>query len=221
MKQVVSDKYSVAWFKIADCIARGEKERALGVYRLLSHSFEDPAMACQLHADILLSFQDKKFALDKYKEAANLYQENGRILEAAAVHEHLVILEPDVIAHRMQLIELYQQLHIASKVRHYVNDLVEYLLSVNEWTHAIEAVCQFDSVGDAELTGQLNANLVIGLLDNVHVLADTKAAHAQKAVSAWFQAGNERAIEDFLTTLKARDQKLYQYSVAYKGDLEK
>jgi hypothetical protein len=37
MKQTQVDKHTIAWFKIAECVSRGEKERALGVYRLLSH----------------------------------------------------------------------------------------------------------------------------------------------------------------------------------------
>ena len=68
MNQVVADKYNIAWFKLADCVARGEKERALGVFRLLSHSFDDPALARQLHGDLLLSFRDER-AQEKYEEA--------------------------------------------------------------------------------------------------------------------------------------------------------
>jgi hypothetical protein len=38
----------VAWFKLADLITRKEKEKALNLYRLLSHSFEDRAYALQV-----------------------------------------------------------------------------------------------------------------------------------------------------------------------------
>src|SRR5665647_217414 len=93
MKQVPPDKYTIAWFKLAEYVARGEKERALGVYRLLCYSFDDKAFACQLEGDILWSFNDRS-ASDKYFQAAQLYMADAKNLQAAAVYEHLVTLNP-------------------------------------------------------------------------------------------------------------------------------
>jgi predicted Zn-dependent protease len=73
MKQMQSDKYTIAWFKIAECVSRGEKERALGVYRLLSHSFNDNAVASQLEADINLAFNEQDQAVVLYRQAIDLY----------------------------------------------------------------------------------------------------------------------------------------------------
>ena len=78
MKHVPQDKYNVAWFTLAECVARGEKVRALGVYRLLAYSIDDSAFRRQLEGDILLAFQDKDDAIVKYKEAAFLYQKAGK-----------------------------------------------------------------------------------------------------------------------------------------------
>lgn len=214
MKQVISDKYNVAWFKLADCIARGEKERALGVYRLLAHSFDDPAMSCQLHADILLSFQDHKAAMAKYKEAAVLYQENNRLLEAAAVYEHLVTLDPDHALYRTQLIDLYQQLRITSKVQDYVSALVEHMLEHGDWSKAIEMVRQYDTAGGSEFAAKLHENLVLALIPIKEILPDTRAYHAQKAVTAWSESGNMRALEIFLEKLKEMDKQLHKYATA-------
>ena len=61
MKHLPSDKYNVAWFKLAECVARGEKEKALGVYRLLVHSLDEPAFIRQLEGDLLLAFKDYTF----------------------------------------------------------------------------------------------------------------------------------------------------------------
>ena len=94
MRQLPSDKYNVAWFKLAEFVGRGEKERALGLYRLLVHSFNDQALALQLEGDILLSFNDMN-ALEKYGSAALLYQERGRFIEAVAIYEHMIMLKPD------------------------------------------------------------------------------------------------------------------------------
>ena len=89
MKQMQKDKYTIAWFKIAECVSRGEKERALGVYRLLSHSFNDDAVARQLEADIYLSCNEKERAIDLYKQAIELYKKSERFMEADAINEHL------------------------------------------------------------------------------------------------------------------------------------
>src|SRR5438552_2660485 len=97
-----TDKYTIAWFKIAECVSRGEKERALGVYRLLSHSFNDSAVARQLEADIYLSCNEVDRAIFLYRQAMEYYEKSGRTLEAAAVCEHLVFLLPDDCALRSQ-----------------------------------------------------------------------------------------------------------------------
>ncbi len=109
MKQPFSDKHTIAWFKIAEYISRGEKERALGVYRLLSHSLDDAAYAKQLEGDILLSCNDQSAAITRYKDAALLYQKNNRLLQAAAIYEHLLLLfeEDQLQLARLQLIDFY------------------------------------------------------------------------------------------------------------------
>jgi len=115
MKQVESEKYNIAWFKLSECVARGEKERALGVYKLLSHSIGDAAFVQQLEGDLLLAFEDEH-AVQKYLAAANLYKKNQRFVEAAAVYEHLVTLQPDVDDHVVALVMLYKILNFPDKI---------------------------------------------------------------------------------------------------------
>ncbi len=117
MKRKTNEKYTIAWFKLAECVSRGEKERGLGVYRLLSHSFDDQAYAQQLEGDLLLAFKDQKKAIEKYRQAAKWYKKEGRKFEAAAVYEHLRTLEPKEQNYQKQLIELYTALNITSKVQ--------------------------------------------------------------------------------------------------------
>jgi len=116
MKQARSDRHTVAWVKLAECISRGEEERAVGVYRLLSHSCEDQAVARQLEGDIHLSFNNEKDAIAQYDKAADLYQKSKRLLEAAAVYEHILALQGDNVRFRKNIVELYQQLGIHSKI---------------------------------------------------------------------------------------------------------
>lgn len=106
MEHLSSDKYSVAWFKLAEFVSRGEKERALGLFRLLAHSFEDSALAAQLEGDLLVAFEDPT-ALDAYEKAACGYKETGRLLQAAAVYEHLADIAKEPVVYFKQLLELY------------------------------------------------------------------------------------------------------------------
>ena len=118
MKEIPPDKYSVAWFKLAEFVGRGEKERALGLYRLLVHSFDDRAFAYQLEGDLLLSFRDAE-AHDRYIQAARLYQEDGDMLKAAAIYEHLLFLEPGSMLYKKQLVSLYTALGLHERAEKY------------------------------------------------------------------------------------------------------
>lgn len=82
---------SVAWFKIAELIARREREKALGVCRLLAHSFPDRAYELQLEGDILWALEDT-LAQERYTQAAQLYEQNERWIEAIALYEHITTI---------------------------------------------------------------------------------------------------------------------------------
>lgn len=95
MKLMSSGSHNIAWFKLADFVSRGEKERALIVYKLLMHSITDQAFAYQLEGDILLAFDDET-SLDRYHSAANLYKKNGDYQKAIAVYEHVTLFKNDL-----------------------------------------------------------------------------------------------------------------------------
>ena len=92
MKQEVAS--SVAWFKLAELVSRGEKEKALTLFRLLSHSFDGRAYTLQIEGDILWAFEDEE-AIGRYQQAALLYREEGKISSSAAIYEHLIFIYPD------------------------------------------------------------------------------------------------------------------------------
>jgi len=148
MKQVAPDKYTIAWFKLAECVSRGERERALGVYRLLAHSIGNPAFESQLEGDLHLSFQDVQTALSKYQEAVKLYRRAGCMLEAAAVLEHMVTLDPHVYTYHQELIELFHQLRLSRKVKEHIARALE-LLAHSKNDGALKEFCA--------LLGQLSA----------------------------------------------------------------
>ena len=109
------------------------------MYRLLSHFLVDPALVCQLESDIVLSFNDKQQAANHYYQAAQLYKKDNRILESAAIYEHLLVIKPENKKYRIVIIDLYNQLNIQSKVKAHAMVLVGYLLQ-NERLDAIEKI---------------------------------------------------------------------------------
>jgi tetratricopeptide (TPR) repeat protein len=131
MKQMQCNKHTIAWFKIAECVSRGEKERALGVYRLLSHSFNDNAVARQLEADIYFSFNEQDAAVALYRQAMELYQKSHRFLEAAAVCEHLITMHPNDIPLRREAIKLYISLDNMPKIQMHIRKALEDLCAVD------------------------------------------------------------------------------------------
>jgi tetratricopeptide (TPR) repeat protein len=128
MKQTQFDKHTIAWFRIAECVSRGEKERALGVYRLLSHSFNDNAVARQLEADIHLSFGEQELAIPLYQQAMELYQKSQRFLEAAAVCEHLIAIRPGDVLWRREAIKLYKMINNTLKMQLHTQNVLDAML---------------------------------------------------------------------------------------------
>ena len=104
MKTVSNSKQSVAWFRLAECVDRGEKEKALAFHRLLTHSYSDCAFIKKLEADILAFFQDTQ-AFNAYEEAALLYTKQERFFEAALIYEYLLCGMP----HDQQKTPMYRQ----------------------------------------------------------------------------------------------------------------
>ncbi len=108
MKTGTSTTFNIAWFKLADFVARGEKERALSVLRLLMHSVSNEALTYQLEGDILLSFNDSA-AIQKYQSAAQLFKKSNHLHQAInAYHQALQIQEETETLYH--LLDIYLQI---------------------------------------------------------------------------------------------------------------
>lgn len=145
MKQGMEQKYSIAWFKLAEFVARREKERALGLYRLLAHAIHDQAVALQLEGDLWAAFNDPK-ALQFYDRAAQLYLQSGRLTQAAAVHEHIATIDPTSVKNLQQLLELYQAISLWPA---YASAAARYLVALKE-SGVDGSVCQTACSGSVE-----------------------------------------------------------------------
>jgi hypothetical protein len=219
MKQSVSaDKYNIAWFKLAEYVSRGEKERALGIYRLLSHSIDDQAFARQLEGDILWSFNDSS-AADKYYQAAQLYKKDQRELQAAAIYEHLIVLDPHSIVYLQHLVELYANLQIKQKIILYGMRLFDQLLLTKDAVQAQWLLNLFEqnNLEQPEFYERLLWLLIRA--DNIDVALIEN--YIKKTLFEYTQIGDTLAIEQLIELLKACDIKYADLAISFLENKKK
>ena len=214
MKQTNADKYTIAWFKLAECVGRGEKERALGVYRLLSHSIDDPALIAQLGGDILLSFQDDS-AQEKYRTAAQLYKQNDQLLQAAAVYEHLITLSPDSHKYRMAVIELYSQLHIRSKVVEHALCVLANLVRTHDGQEVKTLIESCTPFLDEANRALLREKFICGMAEEDQLDQEIMQDQIKKAIDEWLIVDDKRELQQFLSKLEVIDKDLHAFACGY------
>lgn len=214
MKHMQTDKYTIAWFKIADCVSRGEKERALGVYRLLSHSFNDDAVARQLEADIYLSCNEQDRAIFLYRQAMELYEKTQRILEAAAVCEHLIFLLPHDIVLRKLALNYYLSLEISSKIYSLFQEIIELYVHNNQWEAVVGCNVECEKSSNPTVRGMMYQQIISVAFRNEQC-SDLIITCIEKALENFWEAGHEKSIQEFFGTLQALDAELYEYAAAY------
>ena len=217
MKHIPSDKYNVAWFTLAECVSRGEKVRAMSLYRLLAHSIEDQAFTSQLKGDLLRAFQDKD-SIDLYQEAAELYEKDNRLLEAVAVYEHLIVLEPTKNRYLKSLIKLYKQLSISSKVVTFLERFFDYALEQHNCDDACDALYQLDNIEDAVEHINLHERFIRLLLRQKEPSKALIVKHGKKVIDAFIISGNESSLQKFLATVDAMNGDCYLELCEYLED---
>jgi hypothetical protein len=214
MKHMQSDKQTIAWFKIAECVSRGEKERALGVYRLLSHSFNDNAVAFQLEADIYLSFDEQHKAVDLYHHAIKAYQKTGRLLEAVAICEHLLTITPNDFLLRKNAIHLFKATGIGSKVAGHMRYLVEFYAQKNQWEEIKILIAECESFCDPLGRVTIYEEMII-VLHGKGEACGISMWCLEKSIDALLIADNERQVQEFLGLIQALDDSLYKHVTDY------
>ncbi len=146
---------SLAWFKLADLIARGEREKALSVFRLLAHSLPDRAYVLQLEGDILW-YLDDRISVEKYKQAAFLYQKEKRWVDAIAIYEHLLTQKPQSYEAFAALIGFYATIDWQEKFQERLAGLTDLfndcLIDESQLEKAIKDVLQIVHMVDDRST---------------------------------------------------------------------
>ena len=214
MKHMQSDKQTIAWFKIAECVSRGEKERALGVYRLLSHSFNDNAVALQLEADIYLSFNEQEKAIALYHQAIKAYQKTDRLLEAVAICEHLLTITPSDFLLRKDVIRLFKTIGIVAKVVGHMRYLVKHYIHTNQWQEVKAIIADGEDFADP--LGRVTIyQQMIFLLHRKGESEGISLWCLEKAIDDLLIADNEKHMQEFLGLIQALDDSLYGHAVEY------
>lgn len=116
---------SIAWFKLAHLIEKREREKALAVFRLFTHSLKDKAYTLQLEGDMLWALDDTGLAEEKYANAAFLYQKEKRWVYAVALYESLIANNPDNYQFLTSIILCYGQLGWENKFKERLDAICE------------------------------------------------------------------------------------------------
>lgn len=214
MEQGSSEKASVAWFKLAEFIGRGEKERALGLYRLLTHSLDDPAFIKKLEAELWSPF-DLKQAEDLYIDAAHLYQKSGQPEEAVLIYEHLISLSPKNTPYFEKLIFYGEQLGWKDKVFLYRKKLYLLFLDLGKIEKALKLYLSLDSQlkdGDRFLFYQ---DFTIAALTHKYTEQKDITFYMQKALDAFLRMGYEKELQQFVSSLKALNNVWHKDALEY------
>lgn len=125
MKKGTEHNSSLGWFNLARLVSKGEKEKAISLFKLLSYSFEDKAFALQVEGDLLKFFDDRS-AVDKYIQAAFLYRKESKLVAAASIYEHILSIDPTNDEYYAALLELYAMLDWQERLLERMSTVLDY-----------------------------------------------------------------------------------------------
>lgn len=214
MKPVSADKQSIAWFKLAECIGRGEKERALSLLRLLTYSLDDNLpFIKQLEGDILSFFEDAQ-ALTHYIQAAHMYQQAGNIRDASAVYEKLLALEqkPEFLE---KIVSLYTELKDIKKVVYYQKKLCSALLSKGSVAKGIELFKKIDKELDGAEKIDMHKMVIFTALTHKYTQEKIITGYLHKVLDGLLRFGSDKELQIFLADLKALNSMWHKDAADY------
>ncbi|MFT6765174.1 MAG: hypothetical protein ACJAZS_000041 [Alteromonas naphthalenivorans] len=213
MKPVSLQKQSVAWFKLAECVGRGEKERALSLLRLLTYSLDNKPFVKQLEADILSFFEDSQ-ALTEYVSAAHMFYKEGNVIEASAVYEKLIALEQKT-EFLEKIVMLYSELKDESKIVYYQKKLYLKYLSNGFVAKAIAVlkVCE-DQLDGAEKI-DMYKKLIFAAITHKYTQQKTITEYLYKVLDGLLRFGSDAELQLFLSDLKALNAMWHKDAAEY------
>ncbi len=221
MKRISSDKYTVAWFKLSEVIARGEKERALGMYRLLAHSLNNSAFAKQLEGDILFFFNDNA-AHDKYNEAVTLHINCGRYAQATMIYEHLLCIGAELSVKQFKdLISWHSRLKQQDKAQYYAELLITDLTQKKDWQEIEQLLILLDSLNVSDSWLCTIKQRIVENVVQAQVDADTALCFITGFVNTLIAANNAHTLHQLLTYLRTTNTHYYEKACEHISAEEK
>lgn len=218
MKQVSPEKMSLAWFKLAEFVIRGEKERALSIYRLLAHSIQNAALVAQLEGDIFLAFNDER-AFDSYRRAGWLYQQSGDDVQAIFTYECLCDLADRADDVLMILIGLYQKRKDEKKILVTTRRILSSLINQERFSDAHDLLLTVPLT--SELAAELHEKFVLALLGSNTGKNEQKhiQSHIAAALDGYFldtdQQRSRERVAHLLATVAALDDVAHAYACGF------
>lgn len=214
MEQGSSEKANVAWFKLAEFVGRGEKERAFGLYRLLMHSLEDPAFIKKLEAELLSSF-DEEESEKLYVDAAILYKKSGQPEEAALIYEHLIRLQPKNYIYVEKLILYSVELGWTGKAFLYRKKLYLLFLEKGKVEKGLELYKTFEeSLKDVDRFAFYQAFTLAALTHKYTEQAQIKT-FMEKSLDSFLRMGYDAELQQFVSAIKALNSVWHKDAVEY------
>ncbi len=212
MKYPFSDKCNIAWFKLAEYAARGEKERAIGIYKLLILTFDDHAFSYQLEGDLLMLFQDDT-AIEKYIKSGNLYLKENRLIQAAGVYEHLATLRPENEEYIKQLIDIYKTLDIENNVILTKKRLCKIYIQNNNLSDALKLLKVLEKI-DKDLT-EIYEQISIKMIKTQNYEPELIIKYLQKSADGYFYNNDHKLLQEMITKLEALDAHYHSKIIEY------
>ncbi len=207
MKLLSSGSHNIAWFKLADFVARGEKERALSIFKLLVHSISDKAFALQLEGDILLAFHDN-MALDKYHASAAFYKKQGDYQKAIAVYEHVSLFKNDIKILEA-LLDVYNIVHNKIGIIHAFARFAILAVQMKNFGLLINKLHLYLMTQDSSLQAELYGYTFFALLfhnkDNPQI-----EMYFLQALDLYLKSEDKHGLTRFMAKLKVADDFFYQ-----------
>ena len=210
MQREQPDRYSIAWVKLAECILRREKERAFGVYSLLSHSFDNLAVRLQLEGDILLAFEDQLGAARVYEKAAQRYCEQKKFVQATAIYNHLFTMSGSQ-EYVDKILLLYVEFNQPAEILIYMRHLCLLMLRRYELDQVIQLLDRINWEGD-QRTEFITEMTCLAVVDHLMPSAmKTKVVHAALDLVMH----DVQLLSVFFSKIKAIDPHYYHEACAY------
>ena len=221
INQINSEKHSIAWFKLAECVSRHERERALGVLRLLVHSFDDQALAYQLAGDLFLSFDEVDEAIKRYDLAAQWYQKEKRMFEATGVYEHLATLSPNSKEYKSILVKMYRHVGLKSKLVDALVNLHNLWMQEKSFHKALDTIQELTRIDQSERTILCVQKFILQAVTEKAFSKEELEDNTGSFLDVLIATYHDTHLTQFLAALDGIDSDFYRFACGYIDNSKK